>query len=232
MITKSASITNQVIDYLKENIESGAWAVGEKIPSENQMVADLGVSRSSIRTALQYLIGLGVLKSYQGKGTFLINRQVENWDEAQNKITSADCMDIYKVLEFRRILEPEACRMAVERYTPEVFADLQYYLQQMERSRGNPVKFVRADMQFHGVICKTSGNPLLEKSLNKVFSETRNNHEQMNLLVGDYNGILYHTLILEAFRKGDPQEAYQKMLEHIEVTMREFRVDKESGTNK
>ena len=185
MITKSASITNQVIDYLKENIESGAWKVGEKIPSENQMVTDLGVSRSSIRTAEQYLIGLGVLKSYQGKGTFLIDRQVENWDEAQNKITSADCMDIYKVLEFRRILEPEACRMAVERYTPELFADLQHYLRQMERSRGNPAKFVRADMQFHGVICKASGNALLEKSLNKVFAETRNNHEQMNLLVGD-----------------------------------------------
>ena len=223
MITKSASITSQVVDYLKENIESGAWKVGEKIPSENQMVADLGVSRSSIRTAIQYLIGLGVLKSYQGKGTFLIDRQVENWDEAQNKITSADCMDIYKVLEFRRILEPEACRMAVERYTPEIFADLQYYLQQMEKSRGNPTKFVRADMQFHGVICKASGNSLLEKSLNKVFVETRNNHEQMNVLVGDYNGILYHTLILEAFRKGDAQEAYQKMLEHIEVTMREFQ---------
>lgn len=228
MITKSASITNQVIDYLKENIESGAWKVGEKIPSENQMVTDLGVSRSSIRTAVQYLIGLGVLKSYQGKGTFLIDRQVENWDEAQNKITSADCMDIYKVLEFRRILEPEACRMAVERYTPEVFADLQYYLRQMERYRGNPTKFVRADMQFHGVICKASGNALLEKSLNKVFSETRNNHEQMNLLVGDYNGILYHTLILEAFRKGDAEDAYQKMQEHIEVTMREFRQDKSS----
>ncbi len=226
MITKSASITNQVIEYLKENIESGAWKVGEKIPSENQMVTDLGVSRSSIRTAVQYLIGLGVLKSYQGKGTFLIDRQVENWDEAQSKITSADCMDIYKVLEFRRILEPEACRMAVERYTPELFADLQHYLRQMERSRGNPAKFVRADMQFHGVICKASGNALLEKSLNKVFAETRNNHEQMNLLVGDYNGILYHTLILEAFRKGDAEEAYQKMKEHLEVTMREFQQDK------
>lgn len=226
MITKSASITSQVIDYLKENIESGAWRVGEKIPSENQMVADLGVSRSSIRTAVQYLIGLGVLKSYQGKGTFLIDRQVENWDEAQNKITSADCMDIYKVLEFRRILEPDACRMAVEHYTPELFADLQHYLRQMERHRGNPAKFVRADMQFHGVICKASGNALLEKSLNKVFSETRDNHEQMNLLVGDYNGILYHTLILEAFRKGDAEEAYQKMKEHLEVTMQEFRQDK------
>lgn len=230
MIAKNASVTTQVIDYLKENIASGAWIVGEKIPSESQMVADLGVSRSSIRTAIQYLIGLGVLKSYQGKGTFLIDRQVESWDEAQNRITSADCMDIYKVLEFRKILEPEACRMAVERYTPEIFSNLQYYLQQMEKHRGNPAKFVRADIQFHGVICKASGNALLEKSLNKVFAETRNNHEQMNLLVGDYNGILYHTLILEAFRKGDAEEAYQKMQEHIEVTMREFQEDKSNSS--
>ena len=80
-------------------------------------------------------------------------------------------------------------------------------------------------MQFHSVICKASGNALLEKSLNKVFAETRNNHEQMNLLLGDHNGILYHTLILDAFRRKDAQDAYQKMLEHIEVTMREFQQD-------
>lgn len=202
MIIKNANITNQVIAYLKNNIESGVWAVGEKIPSENTMVADLGVSRSSIRAAVQHLIGLGVLTSYQGKGTFLVERQVENWDETQNKITAADCLDIYKVLEFRRILEPEACRMAVERYTPEVFADLQRCLRQMERGRGSPVKFVRADMQFHAVIARASGNALLEKSLNKVFAETRVYHERMNLIVGDYNGICCHTLILEAFRKG------------------------------
>lgn len=225
MITKTASITSQVVNYLKENIESGAWKVGEKIPSENQMVADLGVSRSSIRAAIQYLIGLGVLKSQQGKGTFLIDCQVENWDETQNKINSMDCKDIYKVLEFRRILEPEACRMAVEHYAPEIFADLQSCLRQMEKNRGNPAKFVQADMQFHSVICKASGNALLEKSLNKVFAETRNNHEQMNLLLGDHNGILYHTLILDAFRRKDAQDAYQKMLEHIEVTMREFQQD-------
>ena len=55
-----------------------------------------------------------VLKSYQGKGTFLINTQVENWDEAEYKITSEDCMDICKVLEFRKILEPGACVLAME----------------------------------------------------------------------------------------------------------------------
>ena len=226
MIIKNERVTNQILAYVKEQIASGEWVLGQKVPSENQLAAELGISRASVRSAYQYLTGVGVLKSRQGSGTFLVDSQADGWDIAQNRITSEDCQDIHKVLEFRRILEPEACRMAVERYTPELFADLQHYLRQMERSRGNPAKFVRADMQFHGVICKASVNALLEKSLNKVFAETRNNHEQMNLLVGDYNGILYHTLILEAFRKGDAEEAYQKMKEHLEVTMREFQQDK------
>ena len=67
MKIKTVNITDQVVEYLKENIESGKWNIGEKIPSENQMVMELGVSRSSIRSALQYLIGIGVLKSYLGQ---------------------------------------------------------------------------------------------------------------------------------------------------------------------
>ena len=55
MKIKTVNITDQVVEYLKENIESGKWNIGEKIPSENQMVMELGVSRSSIRSALQYL---------------------------------------------------------------------------------------------------------------------------------------------------------------------------------
>ena len=43
------NITQQVIEYIKDNIESGNWKVGEKIPSENELTAFLGVSRSSVR---------------------------------------------------------------------------------------------------------------------------------------------------------------------------------------
>lgn len=215
MKIKNVSVTNQVIEYLKESIESGDWVVGEKIPSENQMVEELGVSRSSIRTALQHLVGLGVLKSYQGKGTFLINSQVENWDESESKITSKDCKDIFKVLEFRRILEPDACRLAVKHCTEETIAMLKAYLDQMKMFEGDRTKFVRADLKFHEAICKMSGNPLLEKSLHKVFLETRKNHEQMNELFGYESGIHYHTVILDAFLEGDAQKAHDIMFEHL-----------------
>ena len=52
---RRVNVTNQVVEYLKENIESGNWSVGEKIPSEHQMTELLGVSRSSVRTAIQYM---------------------------------------------------------------------------------------------------------------------------------------------------------------------------------
>lgn len=219
---KNVSITDQVVEYLKENIESGDWAVGEKIPSENKLVEELGVSRSSIRTAVQYLIGLGVLKSYQGKGTFLINSQVESWDETENRITSEDCQNIWKVLEFRKILEPDACRLAVQNCTPQTIAALEAYLEQMQMFRGDREKFVRADLKFHEVICRTSQNMLLEKSLHKVFMETRKNHEQMNELFGYETGLYHHTAILEAFRKGDAQEAHDRMEGHLEDSMKKI----------
>lgn len=224
MRIRNVSVTGQIVDYLKENIESGDWVVGEKIPSENQMVKELGVSRSSIRTALQHLIGLGVLKSYQGKGTYLISNHVESQEEAENRITSEDCKDICKVLEFRQILEPDACRLAVKNCVPETIASLEAYLEQMEIFQGDRLKFVRADLKFHEVICRTSGNTLLEKSLHKVFTETRRNHEQMNQLFGYESGIYYHTSILKAFREKDAQKAHDVMYHHLEAALEKMRM--------
>ncbi len=221
MRIEAVSVTSQVIDYLKKSIESGKWKVGEKIHSETQMIAELGVSRATIRSALQYFSGLGVLKSYQGKGTILIDRHVEDLGETDNRITSADCLDIYRVLEFRKILEPEVCRLAVPNAGPETVALLEKELEQMKTYRGLSEKeqFVSADLEFHEIICRASGNPLAEKSLHKVFQETRWNHEQMNEIFGYESGIRYHSAILAAFRSSDAQEASDLMRRHMQEAL-------------
>ena len=219
MKIKTVNITDQVVEYLKENIESGKWNIGEKIPSENQMVMELGVSRSSIRSALQYLIGIGVLKSYQGKGTFLINTQVENWDEAEYKITSEDCMDICKVLEFRKILEPGACVLAMENCDEKTVAALEVYLEQMrliEKGEEFSALFFCADLKFHEKCMKPDLRQSASgKSLHKVFLESRKNHEQMNELFGYETGLHYHTEILEAFKNHDAERARDVMEQHL-----------------
>ena len=55
------SVTGKIAHYIRKNIRNGNWTVGEKIPSENQLCEELGVSRVSVRSALQQFIALGIL---------------------------------------------------------------------------------------------------------------------------------------------------------------------------
>lgn len=75
---------------------------------------------------------------------------------------------------------------------------------------------VTADVNFHKVISAACGNLLLEKSLYKVFEETRKNHRQMNEIFGYRDGIYYHTKILEAMKNGDAIKAREYMCEHLQ----------------
>lgn len=61
----------KIKDYIRNGIESGRWAVGAKVPSENEMVSLFSVSRMTARRALQELTDEGVLKRTQGLGTFV-----------------------------------------------------------------------------------------------------------------------------------------------------------------
>lgn len=211
-----SNITEQIIQYCKDKINSSEWKMGEKIPSENQLKETLGVSRSSIRAAIQYLTGLGVLETRHGKGTYLLDNEVDVLSGSDGKITSEDCKDIEKVLEFRKIVEVEACFLATKAVTDELLNDLDNCLQIMKENEGKRDEFVSADMEFHALICSASGNPILEKTMLKVFEETMKNHKQMNTIFGYKDGIYYHERILEAMKKGDAEKAREYMYEHLQ----------------
>lgn len=210
------NITEQLVSYFVENIESGNWKVGEKIPSENQLTAALKVSRASVRQAVSQLAGIGVLETIHGKGTYLIDNEIQDAMSNKSKITAEDCKDVEKVLEFRRIVESEACYLATQKRTEELLKKLKESLDVMKNSKEEVEKFVTADIQFHRTICKATENPLLEKSMNRVFEENRRSQQLTWKTFGYHNGIHYHERILAAMSEGDPAEARQAMYEHLQ----------------
>lgn len=222
MISHS-NVTEQIIQYFKDKIISGEWNVGEKIPSENQLTEQLGVSRASIRTAIQHFVGLGILESRHGKGTFLLDDQVDEQAESEMKVTAEDCRNIQNVLEFRRIVESEACYLATKKATPQLLEELERSLKEMHDNEGKSEEFVMADLRFHVAVCRASQNPLLEKSLVKVFAETKKNHRQMNVLFGYGDGMHYHTVILDAIRRGDAEQARELMFDHMQYALNRLK---------
>lgn len=215
MAPVQSNVTEQVVEYLKENISAGNWGVGEKIPSENQLTQLLGVSRTSVRTAIQQLVGVGALESIHGKGTFVTTADLSALLKRGNGITEADCQDIKKVLEFRCILEPDTCYLAAERMTQASMDALVYHLGMMKQSIGDQEAFVRHDIQFHQEISKASGNNLLEKSLRDVFEQTASNHARINDLFGYKDGIYYHSVLIKAMQEKKAAKARKLMYEHL-----------------
>ncbi len=210
------NVTNQIVEYYKQQILNGDWKVGEKIPSENQLCSELGVSRASVRSAVKELIGVGVLESVHGKGTFLIDNTFDQLSAAEYKITAEDCMDMKKVLEFRSIIEPEACYLATMNFTDELQTALEITLETMKMNVSNSLKFISADLGFHRAISHATDNPLIAKSLNRIFDENFRDHEKMNHVFGYQDGIYYHSMIFEAMKVQNANRAREIMFDHMQ----------------
>lgn len=212
------NITNQIVQYCKDNIILGSWKVGERIPSEKELTDTLGVSRASVRTALQQLVGIGVLNTVHGKGTYLLTDNFDDVLKSEIAVSAEDCRNLLKVLEFRRIVEPEACFMAAANMPLGFPGRLEslWEAMQKEHERNREERFVTADLAFHKEISRASGNPLVEKIMNQIFDEYRKNHDQIHQMHGYGDGLHYHGLILEAVKEGSPEKAKALMYEHIQ----------------
>ena len=215
MKAERINVTESVLQYLTGHIQSGQWAVGSKIPSENQLTERLGVSRASVRVAIQQLIGVGVLESVHGKGTFLRDDRVETLLTGASQITPADCADIRAVLQFRRILEPEAAALAAKNATKAQIGRLHELTGRLPALRGQKSEFVRCDMAFHEELGRASGNHLLVKSLHEVFEQTVRNHEQLTQRFGEQDALFFHPMILNAVEVHNDNLARALMQAHI-----------------
>lgn len=106
------------VKAMLDAIDSGAWPVGRKIPSENSLCKTLSVSRFSVRSALQQYIALGILKSYHGKGTYVLKDDLSIF--GLGKTSQDSIYDMEQVLEFRSMIEPEIAANAAKNATPEI----------------------------------------------------------------------------------------------------------------
>ncbi|MFD1421563.1 GntR family transcriptional regulator [Lactiplantibacillus songbeiensis] len=81
----SSPIYIQIHNQIKQAIEAGRWAVGDRIPSERELAGQFDVSRMTLRQAIQTLVDEGILERRVGAGTFVANQKVQ---EKMSGVTS------------------------------------------------------------------------------------------------------------------------------------------------
>ena len=148
---KKKNITEIVFQQLLNQIVSGYWAPGDKLPSENELCKMLNVSRISIRAALNRLNGLGMIETRQGEGSFI---KLASADIILNPLLPKvllEPMNMLHIMEYRKIIESGTVALVVDIIQPQDIIRLETIIDEMEKNKQNIELFELNDFNGHRV---------------------------------------------------------------------------------
>ncbi|HZI97545.1 MAG TPA: FCD domain-containing protein, partial [Actinomycetales bacterium] len=156
---RRGSLIEHVTHVLREQVTSGAWPVGSRIPTEPELVELTGTGRNTVREGVQSLVHAGLLERRQGSGTYVMAVN-ELGVAVGRRMASARHRD---VLEVRRTLEVGAARLAATRRTPQDVERLERLLASRNAARlaDDLDATADADIALHRAIAQAGGNPVL-----------------------------------------------------------------------
>jgi GntR family transcriptional repressor for pyruvate dehydrogenase complex len=172
MSTETGSATDQALAKIKELISSGEFGAGARLPTERELTQRFGVSRSSLREAVRALTLVGVLEPRVGDGTYVTTLEPDLLLTGIGFVSDLARADsLLEIHNVRRILEPEATRLAASRLTDEDLQQLEQSLRRME-SADSVAAYIDADTAFHRVILERCGNATLASLIQNLSSGT------------------------------------------------------------
>ncbi|MER5974365.1 FadR/GntR family transcriptional regulator [Streptomyces sp. NPDC002055] len=202
---RRSALVDQVITELRKQIASGEWPVGSRIPTEPELVEQLGVARNTVREAVRALAHNGLLDIRQGSGTYVVATS-ELAGVMQRRFADAAPRHI---AELRSTLESSAARLAAERRTERDLAQLDVLLERRDAAweSGDIEAFVEADATLHLAVVAASHNDVmttLYADLRDVLRDWLRSDVPHGMRPEDY---MEHTRLVEAIRAGDADAA-------------------------
>ena len=153
------SLVDQALEQLRWRITEGKWAIGERLPTEPELSAELGISRNTVREAMRVLAFSGLIEIRQGDGSYL-----RSMTDPLGTMRALSHCTLAQAQETRQILEVEAIGLAALRRTDD---DLKGLREALERSgelyHGDLEAYISADLVFHKRLVDAAHNPALSE---------------------------------------------------------------------
>jgi DNA-binding FadR family transcriptional regulator len=209
------TIREQVSQRIAAMVQSGLLRQGDELPSERELATTLEVSRETVRGAIQMLAAIGMVEISQGSRTRVVGAidfplADRVWGRAGTRRSA------HEVYEARRLVELPTVRLAVERIDDAGIQRLKRLVEAQREMTRDPVRFQISDAEFHDVIYRAGGNPLLADFLKEMYSfglEFRRKvllaHDAVTRSVED------HIRIVEGFDRRDTVAAVDAMERHL-----------------
>lgn len=219
----SSKLSDRVYADIVERILRGDYGEGQRLPSETQLAEMNRVSRPVVREALSRLRDDGVVRSQRGAGSFVKRRP----DRAMLDFAPLESLaDMQRCFEFRAALEGESARLAAQNATPGAVRDIERALYRLEECVQLGELGVDADFGFHLAIARATNNRFFTDTLLSLKAQINFGQNLARSLGLRRPGHhlpevqVEHALVFEAIRDGDPDQACQRMRQHISNSRR------------
>lgn len=207
ILIKRESLADAVVNKLQHQIASNHYKIGERLPSEPELMQQFGVGRSTVREAIRILANKGLIRVQQGVGTF-VELQQNSVEPFHQSLSRAEGDDVNEV---RQLLELKIAEKAALNRTQEDIELMTGYLQKRHEAalQNRPEECIEADIQFHIRLAMASKNEVLvdlykiiankmKKSFMEVFITTETLLSKQNM----------HTSLLQSVADRDPKKAW------------------------
>jgi GntR family transcriptional repressor for pyruvate dehydrogenase complex len=223
---KMESLRSQVYMQLKNQLMEGVWKAGEKLPSENELCASLGVSRVTVRAAIQQLDILGLIETRHGGGNFVKEfSSAGAMDALHPLIQISKNQDIITILEYRKIIEKGTIGLIAPKITADDIEKLEetYQLTVLLSATDEFQKQAEVDHLFHYQLARITKNPIIIKVYEIINVILASAMVEIVRLLGTELALQYHRQLIDALKTGDKALCESTMEVHIEETIKKIQ---------
>lgn len=220
------SLTDRAISRIRELIQSGQLPPGSKLPSEQQLAAQLGLSRNLMREAVKALVAVGVLEIRRGDGTYVTSLEPGVLlGGLGSAIELLQGETVLELTEVRRLFEPVATALAATRMSADALAQVAEHLAAMRAAKDDVELLNKHDAAFHRAVIAATGNRTLESLLEGISSRTVRARVWRGMVDDNAAAITLaeHEAIYDALAAGDAQLAQAAALVHVGTTEKWLR---------
>ncbi len=228
---KSEHRSDDVLRHIVGLIFEGQIGPGSRLPSERELSESLGVSRTTLRDAMNRLRARGYIESRSKSGNYVCTAIPQSLSTPIEDVVEANVVGFGDIIEIREILEVWAVARAAENSTAPAIAKLQKCIVAMKASGTLKTeelftKFGQADLQFHQTIAEMTGNPIYIHLIHFIgHLITRSIKLSRDLITEGFaaRNLEVHQNIYDSICNKNPDAAREAMVEHFAFVKKHIR---------
>jgi len=221
-------VSEKVATQLRDVIGKGIFRAGDRLPAERELAEQMGVSRPSVREAIQILSAQGILETVHGGGSIVKNFTDQEIRKPIEIFLEDDKTRVLELAEVRALMEAWAARKAAENRSPRELERIRSHLTEMEKDFTEGQIRFEVDFRFHTEIAAATHNTIFLHLIDTIYQLIQYSikvyREQVFVGRGDQQKILeHHRGIFQAIEKGDPDLAELAMSTHLLFVLAEYK---------